>query len=90
VTWEETNKKPNITEGRWLPDPLPGNELEAVAGPSWNGFDTFLRRGVMIAAFVILWTFIVVSLFTMGAILNAVHDANPNPNVTFNSDQVGE
>jgi hypothetical protein len=32
------------------------------AGPTWNGFDTFLRRALMIAANIVLWSILVMSL----------------------------
>lgn len=43
-------------------------------GPPWNGFDTFLRRAVMVAGFIILWTVIVMGVLTGAAIFHAVNN----------------
>ena len=42
--------------------------------PPWRGIDTFLRRGVMAGAFVVLWTMIVVGVLAGAAIVNAVNN----------------
>jgi len=65
-TTPSLDPQPSYVAGRTehlslLPDFTPALS-SGPTSPPWNGFDTFLRRGVMIAAFIVLWVSVAAGL----------------------------
>jgi hypothetical protein len=44
--------------------------------PSWNGFDTFLRRAAMIGGVILIWVAIALSILGASAVVSVVHNVN--------------
>lgn len=59
-----------------VPD-LPTMSTVELAGPTWNGFDTFLRRALMIVANILLWGMLFTGLlFGIGGVALLNHFVN--------------
>lgn len=63
----------------------PLQEATLTVKRSWNGFDTFLRRGVMIGALILIWCTIALGVVAGSAVNSFMHNVNSvvnAPNVT--------
>jgi hypothetical protein len=74
------------------PDNLRFNDLppmSATRRPPWNGFDTILRRTVMLGAAILIWVTIAFGVIGASAIISAVHNAGKSDVGTTNIDDTG-